>query len=77
MKFSDVQTPPPPFSPGAPQFAPHDSNRDRGNRSCCHSQLGKPVDPLSGGVFRLRRGHLRAPLVAFLKESGPVGGPRS
>jgi hypothetical protein len=32
-----------PFSPGPPQFAPHGSNRDRGNRSC-HSQLGKTSD---------------------------------
>jgi len=54
MECQDVQALSPPFSPGAPQFAPHSSNRDRGNRSC-HSQLGKtfdgnPMGPSSEGI---------------------------
>ena len=38
---------------------------------CSHSQLGKPVNPVVTRYFSLKRGCLRARLVAFLEESGP------
>ena len=71
MNRPDVQAPPP-FSPGAPQFAPHGSNRDRGNRSC-HSQLGKPVNPQSGGVFQAQSWLFEGPLGGFSGGPGPMG----
>ena len=42
---------------------------------CSHSQLGEPVNPESGGVFRRRNGRLRAPFGGFSGGPGPVGGP--
>jgi hypothetical protein len=72
MERRDVQALPPPFTPGAPQFAPHASPGDRGDPEPAFSALG-PVNPLVRWCFRLRRGRLRAHLVAFLEESWHVG----
>ena len=38
---------------------------------CSHSQLGKPVNPVVTRYFSLKRGCLRARLVAFLERVGP------
>jgi hypothetical protein len=68
-----VQALPPPFSPGAPQFAPHASNSDRGDPEPPFLSLGKPVNPLVRWCFQAEKWHLRARLVAFLEGSAREG----
>jgi len=77
MECRDVQAPPPPFSPGAPQFAPQ-SLEPRPRRSSRHCQLGEAGEPTDQMVFfRLGSGRLRACSAAFWRSWGPVGGPSS
>jgi hypothetical protein len=68
-----VQALPPPFSPGAPPFAPHASNSDRGDPEPPSLSLGKPVNPLVRWCFQAEKWHLRARLVAFLEGSALEG----
>jgi hypothetical protein len=75
MGSADVYALPPPFSPGAPQFAPHPSNGDRGDIGANTLSLGRHPE----GLLRLSLGqglHHSSPLVTGVTAGVGRSGPR-